>query len=260
MKFNNRNIHLGSDVHIGENVRIGDNTTIYDNVIVGDNSIIANDCVIGEPQHAYYSQEDYTNPETVIGADSFIRSHAIIYAGCTFGKGLNTGHRITVREGAVFGTNCLISTLVDIQGNATFGNYCRLYSNVHICEFSKLGNHVFVYPYTIFTNDSRPPSNNYVGPTVGDYTIIAVHSVLLPGVNIGSNCLIGANSVVSRDVPGFSFAVGSPAKITRDIREIGSKEKEGSQYPWMYNFERGMPWQGIGFDAWSKQQINSNAS
>ncbi|WP_426060753.1 DapH/DapD/GlmU-related protein [Hymenobacter sp. B1770] len=254
MKFNNRNIQLGVNVRIGKNVRIGDNTTIYDNVEVGDNTIVANDCVIGEPQQAYYFQANYTNPETKIGANSFIRSHAIIYAGSTFGEGLTTGHRITVREGAHFGTNCLISTMVDIQGNATFGNYCRLYSNVHICEFSRLGNHVFIFPYTIFTNDSRPPSNVCIGPTVGDYTIIAVHSVVLPGVNIGSNCLIGSNSVVSRDVLDYSFAVGSPAKVTRDIREIGSREKDGSQYPWMYNFERGMPWQGIGFDAWLSQQ------
>ena len=167
---------------------------------------------------------------------------------------LNTGHRITVREGAHFGAHCLISTLADIQRNAKFGNYCRLYSNVHICEFSTLGNFVLIFPYTIFTNDSRPPSNTCVGPTIGDYTVITVHSVILPGISIGSNCLIGANSVVSRNIPDFSFAVGSPAKVVRDIREIGSREKPGSQYPWMYNFERGMPWQGISFEEWSKQQ------
>lgn len=254
MKFNNRNVQLGANVRLGKNVRIGDNTVIYDNVEIGDNTVIANDCVIGEPTNAYYFQESYQNPETVIGANSFIRSHAIIYAGSTFGDSLNTGHRITVREGATFGSHCLISTMVDIQGNSTFGDYVRLYSNVHICEFSTVGSYVFIFPYTIFTNDSRPPSNYCKGPTIGDYTIITVHSVVLPGVTIGSNCLIGANSVVSRDIPDFSFAVGSPAKVSRDIREIGSREKEGSQYPWMYNFERGMPWQGIGFEAWSQQQ------
>ncbi|GAA4373012.1 N-acetyltransferase [Hymenobacter koreensis] len=253
MKFNNRNIQIGRNVQLGTNVRIGDNCIIYDNVQIGDNSIITNDCVIGEPTGRYYHDENYINPATIIGANSMIRSHAIIYAGSVFGEGLMTGHRITVREGANFGINCLISTLADIQGNSNFGDYCRLYSNVHICEFSQLGNHVFVYPYTIFTNDPLPPSNHYKGPTIGDYTIVAVHSVVLPGVKIGENCLIGANSVVSRDIPDFSFAVGSPAKVQRDIRTISSKEAAGNHYPWMHRFERGMPWENIGFDNWVKK-------
>jgi acetyltransferase-like isoleucine patch superfamily enzyme len=254
MKFNNRNVQIGKNVHIGENVRIGDNTILYDNVIIGNNTVITNDCIIGEPQYAYYKDDSYENPPTIIGANSFIRSHAIIYAGSTFGEGLITGHRITVREGAYFGNNCLISTLVDIQGNATFGDYVRIYSNVHICEFSTVGNYVFIYPYTIFTNDPLPPSNVYKGPTIGDYTIIAVHSVVLPGTTIGENCLIGANSVVSRDIPDYSFAVGSPAKVQRDIRELKSKEQQGTHYPWMYRFSRGTPWAEVGFDAWDKAQ------
>ena len=255
MKFNNHNVQIGQNVHLGKNVRIGDNSIIYDNVIIGDNTIVGEYCVIGEPTGAYYLQVGYSNPPTVIGANSHIRSFTLIYAGSTFGDSLVTGHRATIREGAVFGTNCLISTQVDVQGNSTFGDYCRLYSNVHICENSKLGNFVFVYPYTVFTNDRQPPGNSYLGPTVGDYTIITVHCVLLPGVVIGENCLIGANSVVHKDLADYSFAMGSPAKVMRDVRTLAGKEGMPPQYPWMHNFERGMPWQGIGYDTWlSKQQ------
>jgi acetyltransferase-like isoleucine patch superfamily enzyme len=255
MKFNNRNVFISPKAQIGANVKIGDNTTIYDNVVVGDNTIICNDCVIGEPTYQYYKQPDtYENPPTVIGAGATIRSHTILYAGSTFGEGLNTGHRATVREFATFGKNCLISTLVDVQGNCTIGDYSRLYSNVHVSERTQIGNYVFIFPYTIFTNDPQPPSNTLLGAQVGDYSIITVHCCVLPGVKVGSNCLVGANSVLSRDIEDYSFAIGSPAKRIRDIREIPSKKSpEEMYYPWPYHFDRGMPWQGKDFDSWLQQ-------
>lgn len=259
MKFNNRNVYVSPKAHIGNNVKIGDNTVIYDNVVVGDNSIICNDCVIGEPPGAYYRDiEGFENPRTVIGANAMIRSHCILYAGSVFGDNLITGHRATIREKAVIGNNCMISTLVDIQGNCRIGNYCRIYSNVHISELTTLGDYVFIFPYSIFTNDPQPPSNTLLGATVGDYSIITVHCVILPGVQVGKNCLIGANSVVSRNIADFTFAIGSPAKPVRDIRELPSKESGGmSHYPWMSNFERGMPWEETGFDEWAKKNSDN---
>lgn len=256
MKFNNRNVFISPSAIIGHNVKIGDNTVIYDNVEIGDNTIIANDCVIGEPTQDYYTNPDsYVNPKTVIGANSIIRSHCIIYSGSSFGEGLMTGHRITVRENAWFGKNCLISTLVDVQGNCRVGDYSRLYSNVHVGERTEIGKYVFVFPYTVFTNDPQPPSDSLKGAKVGDYSLITVHCSVLPGVNIGSNCLIGANSVISRDIPDFTFALGSPAKPVTDIRNIPSKQNpEENYYPWPFHFKRGMPWEEEGYAAWLAAQ------
>ena len=255
MKFNNRNIYISPTAVVGKNVKIGDNTTIYDNVVIGDNSIICNDCVLGEPTNAYYKNPDsYENPKTIIGEDAMIRSHCIIYAGSSFGKGLITGHRATIREGATIGEHCLISTLVDIQGNCKIGDYSRIYSNVHIGEKTEIGKYVFIFPYTIFTNDPQPPSPNLSGACVGDYSIIAIHCCVLPGVQIGQNCLIGANSVVSRNIESYSFAIGSPAKRIKDIREIPSKMNSAENYyPWPKHFERGMPWEKIGHEKWLKE-------
>lgn len=256
MKFNNRNVQISPKARMGKNVKIGDNTSILDNVFIGDNTIICNDCVIGEPTSSYYkNMKGYENAPTIIGADSLIRSHCIIYAGSEFGNGLITGHRATVREKAKFGDHCLISTLVDVQGNCKVGNYSRLYSNVHIGELTTIGNYVFIFPFTVFTNDPLPPSNSLIGSSVGDYSVVTVHCAVLPGVNIGTHCLVGANSVVSRDIEDYSFAVGSPAKRKADIREIPSKEDpERYHYPWPNNFERGMPWQDIGFDEWTERR------
>ena len=254
MKFNNRNVFISPNAIIGNNVKIGDNSTIYDNVSIGDNAIIANDCVIGEPTNDYYFNPNYINPPTTIGANALIRSHSIIYADCTIGLTFQTGHMVTIREKTVFGSNCRVGTQTDIQGHSIFGHHCWLHSNVHIGQNSTIGNFVFIYPYVVFTNDPTPPSNICIGPTVQDYSQIAVFSVLLPGVKIGKHCLIGAGSTVSKDVDDYQLVLGSPAKMVKDSREIKSNETGESHYPWPYRFDRGMPWEGIGFEIWKKEE------
>lgn len=212
MKFNNINVHISASAQIGRNVKIGDNTTVYDNVIIGDDSIICNDCILGEPLNDYYFKDSYTNPVTVIGGRALIRSHAIVYAGCNIGENLSTGHRVTMREYCKVGNNCRLGTLDDLQGYLEIGNNCWLHSNVHIGQKSKIGNFVFIYPYVVFTNDPTPPSDVCIGPTVDDFAQIAVHSLLLPGVHVGKHCLVGAGTVVTKDVEDYKLVVGNPGK------------------------------------------------
>lgn len=254
MKFNNINTRISLKAQIGKNVRIGDNTVIYDNVEIGDNTTIANDCVIGEPLNDYYSNPDYENPPTCIGSNSLIRSHTIIYADSIIGDNFSTGHRVTIREKMLIGHNFRIGTLSDLQGHSIIGDYCWLHSSVHIGQKSVIGNFVFIYPYTVFTNDPHPPSDICKGPKVRDFSQIAVGCIILPDVEIGTHALIGANSVVAKNVADYSLSVGNPAKHIMDVRDFKDKETNQNHYPWPYYFERGMPWEGIGFDKWSINQ------
>jgi acetyltransferase-like isoleucine patch superfamily enzyme len=252
MKFNNRNVYISPKSKIGRNVKIGDNSTIYDNVEIQDDSIICNDTVIGEPLAAYYHDAAYKNPATVIGPRSLVRSHSIVYAGCAIGAGFSSGHRIMIRENTIIGENCSIGTLSDIQGDVRIGMYCRLHSNVHISKTSAIGDFVFMYPFSVMTNDPYPPSEDVKGGQIGSYTQVGVHAVILPGVRVGENCLIGANSVVTKKLEEFSLAMGDPAKVVMDIRQYVVMGK-GRPYPWMKRFKRGMPWERIGYDAWMSQ-------
>ncbi len=95
MKFNNRNLQIGSGVIIGKNVKIGDDVTIYDNVAIGDDSVIANHRIIGEPPASYYSEVVFSNPPLRIGAGALIRSHGIKFAGSDSREDFQTGHRVT---------------------------------------------------------------------------------------------------------------------------------------------------------------------
>lgn len=254
MKFNDKNITIGKNVILGENVKIGDNTIIYDNVIIGDNTIICNDCVLGEPLNDYYHSEDYQNPQLLIGKNSLIRSHTIIYAGSTFGDNLQTGHRVTIRENTTAGYNCSFGSYTDIQGECKIGNYVRLHSLVNIGQGSEIGDFVFISPYTVLTNDPTPPSDTVAGVKIGDYSQITASCVMLPGASIGAHCMVAAHSTVGGEFEDYSFIGGSPAKKLCDIRKapIFNQITKKRQYPWPYNFSRNMPWDGIGYDEWIK--------
>lgn len=249
MKFNSRNLSISPDARIGSNVRIGDGAVIYPGVELGDGCVVCNDVVVGEPLAAYYDDPGYRHPATRIGCGSLIRSHTIIYAGCRIGEEVATGHRVTIRENASIGDHCMIGTLSDIQSDVRMGSYCRLHSSVHIAQFCTMEDFVFFYPFSVMTNDPWPPSSDLRGGHIGSYTQIGVHAVILPGVRVGENCLVGANSVVSKTVPPHSLAVGDPARVLMDLRDYVAMGK-GHPYPWMVRFDRGMPWEKIGFERW----------
>ena len=253
MKFNNRNVYISPKATIGKNVKIADNSTIYDNVEIADNTIICDHVTIGEPDHDYYSfKENYINPSTYIGANSLIRSYSLIYSGCNIENNFSTGHRVTIREKTQIGNNCRIGTLCDIQGHVQIGNYTSLHSSVHIGQKSKIGSYVMIYPYVVLTNDPTPPSESIFGVTIDDYSQISACCVVLPKIKIDKHALVAAGSVVSKDVKSYSLVMGSPAKHIKDVREIKSRIDNTPHYPWPLRFERGMPWEGIGYEKWKK--------
>jgi len=234
---------ISGKASIGSNVSIGDFTIILDNVIIGDNVTIQSHCLIGQPTPLSDGKP------LVIGNDSFIRSHSIFYEGSQFGAKLTTGHRVTVREKIEAGDNLQIGTLSDLQGHAKIGNFVRFHSNVHIGQKSIIDDFVFIFPYTVLTNDPHPPSNFLTGVTVNKYAVIASMCCILPGVQIGEKSLVGACSLVKNDVEPETVVAGVPAKFICKASEI--KLKDGSNlpaYPWMRHFHRGYPKEVI--DEW----------
>ncbi len=260
MKFNGINIRIGKKVKIGNNVKIGDNTTIYDNVTIGDNTIICNDCVLGEPTNSFYSDDNYQNEPLIIGGNSLIRSHSIFYAGSRFGSHLQTGHRVTVREHTEMGDHCQIGSYGDIQGTCKIGNYVRMQSYVNIGQFSRVGDYVFLYPFVVLTNDPTPPSYAETGVELGDYSVIATGTIMLPGAKLGKHCLTAANSSVGGEYEDYSFISGNPAKRLCDIRKapLFNVSTGKRHYPWPYNFSRNMPWDGMDYNEWLNLQSDNN--
>lgn len=243
---------IGDHVHVGRDVTIGAYAIIHDGVRIGDGTTIGPQCILGEPIAGFYNDPRYANPSLSIGENSIIRSGTIVYAGTQLGTSFETGHRVTIREGARIGDHVRIGTLSDIQGHCELGNYVRLHSNVHIGQKSKIGDFVWIFPYTVLTNDPHPPSSELIGVTVADFAVIATMVVILPGVHIGQDALVGAMAMVRSDVEPGSVVVGNPAKQVTTVDQIRNRFTREQVYPWREHFEHGMPWEGIGYDNWKQ--------
>ena len=221
---------------IGSNVTVGPFTIIHDNVIVGEGTTIESHCEIGRPTPL----SDGT--PLVFGMNSLIRSHSVFYEGSRFGDRLVTGHRVTVREGTNAGVAFQIGTLADIQGACEIGNYVRFQSNVFVGQHAKIGNYVWILPHVVLTNDPHPPSNVLIGVVIEDFVSLAAMSTILPGVTVKRGALVGAHSLVNRDVEPDTVVVGVPAKYMCETSKINLKDGSGnSAYPWRKHFHRGYP-------------------
>ena len=67
---------------------------------------------------------------------------------------------------------------------------------------------------------------------------------------LNKHCLVGAGSIVGKDVDDYQLVLGSPAKFIKDVREIKNRKTGESHYPWPLRFDRNMPWSEIGFKKW----------
>lgn len=241
---------VSADAELGEGVVIGPYTIIHPGVRLGPGSFVGSHCELGLPVGG--ARPGAAPAATLeIGANATIRSGTILYAGSRFGPRLECGHRVTIREGTVAGENLRVGTLSDIQGDCVIGDFSRLHGNVQVGKGSKIGNYVWVFPFVVLTNDPHPPSDHCLGVSLADFAVVGAHSVLLPGVRVGREAVIGAGSVVNADVGPGKLANGHPAKPLCNAAIIRDKLNPGQKaYPWQNVFDRGMPWEGQGYAAW----------
>lgn len=255
VEFGN-NVTLGNNCIIEDDVKIGSDTFIDSNTIIrsytmiGYNSFIGSNCIIGEYWMDFCIDKRNHMHTLNIGNNALIRSGSIIYAGSNIGSDFQSGHQVTIREKSNIGNHVSVGTLSDIQGNCNIGNYVRMHSNVHIGQHSQIDNFVWIFPYVVLTNDPMPPSENLEGVHIKNFAVIATGSIILPGIEIESDSLIGAGSIVTKPVDKYAVLVGNPAKKIGDVRNLKNKHTGMSAYPWRDNFKRAMPWSDSDFSTW----------
>lgn len=243
---------IGENVTIEDNVYIDYGTIIRDNVHIKKDTFIGARCILGEYLVDFFEERKNKNHKLIIGKNSLIRSETIIYGDNIIGDNFQTGHRVTIRENSKIGKNVRIGTLSDIQGHCEIGNYVNLHSNVHIGNKSIIKDYVWIFPYVVLTNDPTPPSEVLMGVTIEKFAVIATGTTILPGITVGEESLVGAGSLVNKNVPKSQIAIGNPLKIIGETEKIKNKITGKQVYPWKYNFDRGMPWEGVGYDKWSE--------
>ena len=127
------------------------------------------------------------------------------------------------------GDNSKIGTFVELQKGVRIGKNCKISSHSFICEGVDIEDNVFIGHGVMFTNDLFPRATNPDGSqqTESDWKLIKTlvkngasigsNATILCGITIGENSLIGAGSVVTKDVPNNSIVVGNPARVTKNI-------------------------------------------
>ena len=128
--------------------------------------------------------------------------------------------------GCTIGSNCKIGSYTEIQSDVTIGNDNNISSHSFICSKTTIGNNVFIGHGVMTINDLYPPSFKRTGSKdawqaihIEDDVVIGTNATLFP-VTIGKGSIVGAGSVVTKDVPPGVVVAGNPAKIIKKKEAI----------------------------------------
>ena len=150
-----------------------------------------------------------------------------IHQEATVGEGTTVWGFAHIREGATIGKNCIIGRNVYIGPGVIIGDNCKIQNNALIYEPAVIEDGVFIGPAVVLTNDKNPRAINQdgslknaadwvmAGVTIRKGAAIGANSTCVAPVEIGEWSLVGAGSVVTKNVPSFTTVLGSPARQTR---------------------------------------------
>jgi acetyltransferase-like isoleucine patch superfamily enzyme len=190
-------------------VRIGEKAIIDDGVVLGYLPVRGGHIVL------------------TIGLGAHIRHGAIIYGGSRIGCNLETGHNVVIREENDIGDNFRIWNNSVIDYGCHIGNNVKVHNQVYIAQFTTIEDDVFLAPGVSLANDFHPgcPRSHECmrGPYIKRGAQIGINSTVLPRVVIGEHAVIGAGSVVTKDVPDGTVAYGNPARVKGDIYSLTCK-------------------------------------
>jgi len=179
---------------------------------IGEGAQIDEDVILGYPSGRLKQKG-----EVHIGGAATIRSGSIIYQGVEIGERFETGHHVVVREENQIGDDVSIWTNTVIDYGCRIGNHVKIHTNCYVAQFAVIEDDVFIAPGTIFANDKYPVSKKLEGPIIKRGARIGVNVTLLPGVTVGEGALVGAGSVVTKDVPPRSVVMGNPARVRESV-------------------------------------------
>lgn len=162
--------------------------------------------------------------KTKIGKNALIRSNAVIYTNVRIGDNLETGHNVVIREEAVIGDDFRIWNNSVVDYGCVIGNRVKIHSNVYVAQFTTIEDDCFIAPGVVMANDLHPECKRCMkGPFIKQGARVGANVTLLPAVIIGRNSLIGAGSVVTKDIPEEMLAFGNPAKTICSIYDLRCK-------------------------------------
>jgi UDP-2-acetamido-3-amino-2,3-dideoxy-glucuronate N-acetyltransferase len=167
----------------------------------------------------------------------FKHESAYIDDNCVIGEGTKIWHFSHIQSGAKIGKMCVFGQNVNVGNNVSIGDFCKVQNNVSIYESVTLEDYVFCGPSMVFTNILDPKckypqvgAQYYVKTLVKEGASIGANATIVCGITLGKHCMIGAGSVVTKDIPAYALVVGVPGKIIGWVSEAGKRlnfDKDG---------------------------------
>lgn len=186
-----------------------------------------------------------------------IHPTAVVDEGCQVGDGTTVWHFCHLVSGCRVGRGCSLGQNVVVMPTAVVGDGCRIQNNVSVYDGVTLEADVFVGPSAVFTNVARPRAfvsrkAEYRPTRVRRGATIGANATIVCGVSIGRYAMVGAGSVVTRDVADFELVVGNPARhagwvsrrgcaLSFDKAATASCPEAGETYEWTPGGEPGGP-------------------
>ncbi len=158
----------------------------------------------------------------------FAHPTAVVDEGCTIGKGTKIWHFSHIMSGCTIGMDCNIGQNVVISPSVVLGNNCKIQNNVSVYTGVECEDDVFLGPSCVFTNVINPRSavsrkDEYRKTPIQRGASIGANATIVCGNTIGKYALIGAGSVVTKNIPDYALVVGNPARQIGWVSEYGHR-------------------------------------
>lgn len=217
---------IRSGARLGRNVHIHPHVVVETGVLIEDDVEVFPGAYLGkEPKGAgATARVMHFDRRVVIGHGTSVGPHAVIFYDVEIGAETLIGDGASIREQCRVGSKSIISRYVTINYNTKIGDRTRIMDMTHITGNCVVGDDVFISALVSTANDNEMVMRRYeegkvVGPHIGDKVSIGEGACLLPGTRIGVGAMIGAGSVVTKDVAPHTLVVGVPARFVRDIKD-----------------------------------------
>ena len=213
---------LSGSINTGTRCFFGAGCKIQGPAQLGNQVFIGERTTVGFPnQHQIlqFQSGKIRNPSvnletTVIENNCIIRAGSVIYAGSELGDNVRVGHNVLIREQVKIGSNSVIGTGVTIDGDSVIGSKVSIQTNAYIPWRTYIEDNVFLGPHCILTNDKyimRAPYD-LQGPIIRKGASIGAGAVILPSIEVGTEAVVGAGAIVTKDVAPKTIVYGVPAK------------------------------------------------
>jgi len=184
------------------------NVIYHGKISIGEGAVVEDNVILGNIEEG----------ELRIGKGCMIRSGTVIYSAVKIGDNFKSGHNVLIRENTEIGHDVLAGTNTVIDGDCKIGNDVKIQTGVYVTRYTVLEDGVFLGPHTVTTNDKYMQYGDTLrGPTIKRNAKVGANVTIFPAVTIGEDAVIGAGSVVTRDVAPRDIVFGNPAGRRMDV-------------------------------------------